>query len=395
MKLVDRHACEGTQPVIHIGHRVYRKKDGTKYVSRTWYAEYCHEGRHHQEALRVTNKHQAIRRAHDICRRVEAGQAKPKPYRLLVSELKDQYLELKTNAECAPKTLGKYRFGLTCFADWARDSRRESAVKFGETDFWAFNGWMKVHGASDKTRYDRLVLVKQAFKWAAREKLIPENPLYGISMTKPEANEQPCFTPEQVAVLLEKADPHEAAILATMAYLGLRFGEVRDLRWSNVLWDVGADGFVVIRRGGSGSSTKNNKVRRIPLNPMLKPYLMAIPRRFERVFTARPSEKYPEGGGPIDERRLLMSLKRLCKRCGFADWKKYKLHTFRHTFASMCARNNVAYKYALEWMGHQSSEILDLYYTMYDDVAEAAMRTIAYPMAGPRASADDARGSAA
>jgi hypothetical protein len=44
----------------------------------------------------------------------------------------------------------------------------------------------------------------------------------------------------------------------------------------------------------------------------------------------------------------------------------------------MCARNNVAYKYALEWMGHKSSDILDLYYTQFDDVAEQAIRTIAY-----------------
>lgn len=29
-------------------------------------------------------------------------------------------------------------------------------------------------------------------------------------------------------------------------------------------------------------------------------------------------------------------------------------------------------------MGHKSSEILDLYYTMYDETAEAAMATIDY-----------------
>ena len=77
-----------------------------------------------------------------------------------------------------------------------------------------------------------------------------------------------------------------------------------------------------------------------------------------------------------------MSLKRLCRRCGFADPDQYKLHTFRHAFASMCARNNISYKYALEWMGHKSSEILDLYYKMFDDVAEQAIRTITYTTAG-------------
>jgi integrase/recombinase XerD len=209
-----------------------------------------------------------------------------------------------------------------------------------------------------------------------------------VKIEEPVPTEQPCFTPAQVVALLANADPHEAAIFATMAYLGLRFGEVRDLRWSDILWDQGANGFVVIRRGGSTRNrTKNKKVRRIPLNPNLKPYLAALPRTFENIFTARPSKKYPEGGGPISGRRLLLSLKRLCKRCKFENSKKYKLHTFRHAFASMCARNNISHKYALEWMGHSSSEILDLYYTMFDEVAEAAMKTIAYVPAQPQAGA--------
>ena len=55
----------------------------------------------------------------------------------------------------------------------------------------------------------------------------------------------------------------------------------------------------------------------------------------------------------------------------------------------MCARNNISYKYALEWMGHRSSDILDLYYTMFDDTAEAAMRTIQYSWLGESIPAGD------
>jgi hypothetical protein len=41
----------------------------------------------------------------------------------------------------------------------------------------------------------------------------------------------------------------------------------------------------------------------------------------------------------------------------------------------------LSYRYALEWMGHRSSETLDLYYTLFDESAEAAMATIDYPSA--------------
>ena len=81
-----------------------------------------------------------------------------------------------------------------------------------------------------------------------------------------------------------------------------------------------------------------------------------------------------------------MSLKRLCRRLGFDNPHQYKLHTFRHTFASMLARNQVSHKYALEFMGHRSSEILDLYYTQFDDTAVEAINTINYVRAPAQAS---------
>lgn len=73
------------------------------------------------------------------------------------------------------------------------------------------------------------------------------------------------------------------------------------------------------------------------------------------------------------------------RRCKFVNPEQYKLHTFRHAFASMCARNNISYKYALEWMGHRNSDILDLYYTMFGDTAEVAIKTIEYPSNKPDA----------
>jgi len=76
--------------------------------------------------------------------------------------------------------------------------------------------------------------------------------------------------------------------------------------------------------------------------------------------------------------RLLKSLKRLCRRCGFENPDQYKLHTFRHAFASMLARNNISYKQALAWMGHSDSKILDRYITFFDPDAESAIASIEY-----------------
>jgi integrase len=119
--------------------------------------------------------------------------------------------------------------------------------------------------------------------------------------------------------------------------------------------------------------------------------LERLPRTHERVFVRPPSARHPQAGRPLNDRQLLGAIKRLCKKCGFPDHDKYKVHTFRHAFASMCARNHVSYKYALDCMGHKSSDILDMYVTLFDDAADSAIKLIDYSAAqatgtGPAAS---------
>ena len=379
MKLVGRHAVEGTEPTIYIGHRPYRdRRTGKTIVTRTWYAEYCLEAQRYYEPLGTTNKAVATKKAHAIVQRIEGGLPSKPNRRVAVPTVGREYLQTLRDRERAARTIQKYEYVLAEFEEWAGKNGHHHASSFDDRRFWAFNRAMINGGLSEKTRYDRLIIVKQLFKWAYRARRIGTNPFDGISLQKPEATEQPCFTPRQVATLLDRADPRQRVIFATMAYAGLRFGECRELRWGALHLDRGRYGFIAVRRGGSSGKTKSGRIRHVPIHAKLRELLDDHPRTFDHVFTSRPSEKYPDGGGPIDERRLLTSLKRLCRRCKFANPDQYKLHTFRHTFASMCARNNISYKYALEWMGHQSSEILDLYYKMFDETAEAAMATIDY-----------------
>ncbi len=107
------------------------------------------------------------------------------------------------------------------FEEWAGKNDHRYASTLDDRSFWAFNRAMIADGLSEKTRYDRLIIVKQLFKWAHRARRIGVNPFEGISLRKPEAKEQPCFTPQQVATLLDRPDPRERVIFATMAYAGL------------------------------------------------------------------------------------------------------------------------------------------------------------------------------
>ncbi|MCD4830522.1 MAG: tyrosine-type recombinase/integrase [Anaerohalosphaeraceae bacterium] len=70
-------------------------------------------------------------------------------------------------------------------------------------------------------------------------------------------------------------------------------------------------------------------------------------------------------------------LKVLCAECEFENASQYKLHSFRHHFASMCANHGVAHRKALAWLGHSSSEMLDLYYHLHDDDSQKTMMELA------------------
>jgi integrase/recombinase XerD len=381
VKLHDRCNVEGTDPPIQIGHRVKRKPGGAITISKKYTAQFSVGGRHRYESLGTNNKSVAIRKAHAIAQRIAEGEERIVNRRLDLANVVKEYLETLRDRGLAPKTDTKYTQVLDEFVDWYSRRGDGLANQFSEREFWAFSRWMgheRKRKLGPKTIEDRLTILKQLFKFAAKHKLIVRNPLEGVSVPEAPGTVQPCFSPDQVAALLSAADAALKPIFAMMAFTGMRFGEVRDVRWSDIQFDQGTTGFIVVQRGGSGLTTKNKKIRRIPMHPELRDIMMTLPRKFDRVFTSPPSARYPKGGNPLNEKTLIQKLKSLCAKCGFDNPDQYKLHTFRHVFASMCARNNVSYKYALTWMGHSSSEILDLYYSMFDETAELAMKTIQY-----------------
>ena len=99
-----------------------------------------------------------------------------------------------------------------------------------------------------------------------------------------------------------------------------------------------------------------------------------------------PSVSVPSATGKvfkaITERHRLQRLKGLCETCSFKNPKQYKLHSFRHHFASLCANHNVAYRKAPAWLGHSSSQMLDLYYHLHDEDSQQAMMALAESASG-------------
>jgi integrase len=105
-----------------------------------------------------------------------------------------------------------------------------------------------------------------------------------------------------------------------------------------------------VRLGGSNGTTKDKDARFVPIHPRIRPLIAALPKGGDHVFPG------------IRERQLLQRVKDLCGELKFPKAAEFKLHSFRHHFASLCANRQVAYRKALSWLGHSDSSILQLYY---------------------------------
>lgn len=391
MKLIDTERVEGTG--VTIGRRVQFRShaDGQRReeASRTYTAVYKDfDGRWRQDGLGTTNRREARRFALEIQHRIEAGRERPKAGTMLLGTLIDLYLEECRNRGLSPKSLAKYRADLAKLRVFARHANVQTIAQFTPTVFYRFRQHLATSTHKQGVTYApksveaTLVLTKQLIKWAWKQGLTSSHALANVTMITAAARPQACFTTAQVETLLAMFDEPDRTALAILAYSGMRIGELEQLRWDDVLLDKGELGMLHIRRGGSADRTKDKDARFVPIHPRIRPLILALPRTGPLVMPG------------VRERTLLARLKRACRKAQFANPDQYKLHSFRHHFASMCANHHVASRKALAWMGHSSSEILDLYYKLHDDESEASMKALAatfpspFPAALPASSRD-------
>jgi integrase len=253
------------------------------------------------------------------------------------------------------------------------------ARKVTEEQFWRYRQWAVKQELSPKTVYSHLVIIKQAFKWAARLKRIPANPFDHISLAEPAPNPQFCPTAKQMSALLAAATEEDRPLFTFLAYTGCRVGEARELLWQDVVFSPKGGGHIVFRLGGSNNATKTGNVRRVPIHPALYPILKGLPRRTDRVFNRSPSAFDPEGIEPINESKTRNRLQAAAKVLALPEDKTFKHHSFRHFFCSQLAEAGAPERYVRGLLGQRDSRVTDLYFTMYDEGAIDAVNRIKIP----------------
>jgi integrase len=182
------------------------------------------------------------------------------------------------------------------------------------------------------------------------------SPVAGVRLPAPEGVRDRIATPAEAAALISALRVDDQALWGSAFYGGLRLGELRALRWSDV--DV-AKGVIRVERSmdqkGAIIPPKSKAGRRsVPIPKVLRGLLAA--HRLQRVgegYVFGSSLSSPFTPTAV-HRRARIRWEKIEALKPLAD---FGLHEARHTFASMAIAAGVNAKALTTYMGHASVQI--------------------------------------
>lgn len=178
-----------------------------------------------------------------------------------------------------------------------------------------------------------------ALKQAQRLKLISDNPIDSVDPIKHKYKTGKALSKEEQHYfmgLLDK-DPYRP-IFAFYFLSGCRRCEATALFWSDIDYE---NKRIHIR----GTKTESSD-RYIPLFPEIEKLLKPLSRKSETVFG-------------VTWNAVSCKFKRMQRQYHFT----FRLHDFRHTFATRCLENGISMKTIQKWLGHSRIDITSNIYT--------------------------------
>lgn len=197
-------------------------------------------------------------------------------------------------------------------------------------------------------------------------------------------NEVEIVSPEVPAALLAAVPVEDRALWGTALYAGLRYGELRALRWSAVDTATGTIRVVESwdpKEGRIAPKTPTSR-RSTPMPGLLRDLMLE--HRLRRGEPADDALVFGDGDQPFHAASLYRRTDRAWAKAGLDD--SLRLHQARHTYASFMIAAGVNPKALSAFMGHSSIKVtFDLYgHLMAGTTAEAAVLLDCYLGANDR-----------
>lgn len=227
-------------------------------------------------------------------------------------------------------------------------------------------------------------LLGSVMKAAVERRLISVNPMPPLLLPKQDQKQHAYLSLTQVSELLDAVPAHHRALIAVLAYTGIRFGEAAALERRSI--DLTRGRIHVVRSVGEVKGVltygppKNGKKRTVPmpkaLFSMIEPMLEDGPLDGNLFST---STGFVLRLGTWRTRVFNKALKSINSRRlaeGRPEFPAITPHDLRHTAASLAVQSGANVKVVQRMLGHASAAItLDVYADLFDsDLDEVATR---------------------
>ena len=274
-----------------------------------------------------------------------------------------------------PATVRGYERGLRLRVLPAIGHLKLSEVR--RSDVQAVVDSMLGEGKAPRTIQNTIDPLRSIYRRAMRREQVVVNPTVQLEVPATRGRRDRVASPEEGRRLLSALPSEDQALWATAMYGGLRRGELRGLRWSDL--DLGRNVISVERAWDDSEGEIEGKTeaakRRVPIGSELRRFLVE-----HKLRTGRDGDALVFGVSalsPFEPSTV--------RRRALAAWKaagvgRIGLHECRHTFASLMIAAGVNAKALSSYMGHASITItLDRYGHLFPgNEAEAAGLLDAY-----------------
>lgn len=244
---------------------------------------------------------------------------------------------------------------------------------------------------ADRTLYLEATTICQTIKWLAQAGYLPLTAPFALKLRRPSGTSTHCWTGEEVAAMIAHCGSRPdlswlGLIVIALARTGLRIGELAGLRWPDVdlatnMLHVRNDHGAQCNRENEVRRTKNRRDRAFPIHAELRAVLENLDRAPDgRVFRGpRGARLKPDTVRTILVRDVLKPLQpKFPTIVGETGFEHGRLHSFRHYFCSACANERVPERVVMNWLGHADSDMVRLYYHLFDDESRRQMRGLKF-----------------
>jgi integrase len=328
------------------------KRTGQKTEGRIWWITYTQYRRHENRSLGVTDQKLAEIMKAEIERNIERGKAGLPQSFVDAYDLWQEYKHavVKKKSPAYQKRMLQH---LRPFLTYVHENNRLNLASVTVRDIEHHLNPRQVL-ISSKSWNDEVREIRRFFKFAIDREYLFQNPAAKIPLHRTIQYSIEIFTPDELELIFNYAYPPSVPFYKILLYTGLRSGEARNLRWSEIDLTPGLEHVKI--RNTALHLTKTRRDRVVPLCQE------AVVIMKELVAKRGPVNLYVfpgrKGGPRADNRNAWVAcLKRIEERTSVRIDKGAHLtgvHLFRHTFATNALASGVDIRTVQEWLGHST-----------------------------------------